>query len=130
MPSGPGIGLVGQELEHAGLFQDPHEDHHTQQEEDDVEVNGAHGVSKGEDEIGLVKGAESIGDEEDEGGAQQGRQGAVHPFETDDDVNPQEDEGGEPEGGAHGPFQFKVLGGLEEFVAGGVGARLDNVDRA
>ena len=103
---GPGIGLVGQELEHAGLFQDPHEDHHAQEQEDDVQVHGAHGVCKGENKIGFVKGAEGIGDEEDEGGAQQGRQGAVHPLETDDDVDPQEDEGGEPEGGGDWPVSI------------------------
>ena len=106
----------------------PHEDHHTQQQEDDVQVDGAHGVFKGEDEKGLVKGAEGIGDEQDEGRAQQGRQGAVHPFERDDDVNQQQDQGGEPEGRGDGPFQFKVLGGLEEFVAGGISARLHNLD--
>ena len=47
---GPGIGLVGQELEHAGLFHHPHEDHHPQEQEDDVQVDGPHGVVKGEDD--------------------------------------------------------------------------------
>ena len=53
---------------------------------------------KGQDKKGLVKGAEGIGDEQDQGRTQQGRQGAVHPLEGDDDVDHQQDEGGEPEG--------------------------------
>ena len=33
------------------FFKHPHEDHHTQEQEDDVQVDGAHGVFKGEDKI-------------------------------------------------------------------------------
>ena len=114
---GPGVGLVSQELEHAGLFHHPHEDHHAQEQEDDVQVDGPHGVIKGENVKGLVKAAQGVGDEQDQGRGQQGRQGAVHPFEADDDVHPQENEGGEPEGRGDRPRQGKVPGGLEKPVA-------------
>ena len=41
---GQGIGLIGQPLEEAGLFQDPDNDHHAHEQEDDVQVDGPHGV--------------------------------------------------------------------------------------
>ncbi len=79
---GHGIGLIGQELEHAGLFHHPHEEHHAHEQEDDVEVDGPHGVVKGDDVKGLVPVPQGIGDEDDEGRAQKGDQGAVHPLEA------------------------------------------------
>ena len=79
---GQGIGLVGQELKHPGLFHHPHEDHHAHEQEDDVQVDGPHGVVKGEDVKGFVEGPQGVGDEQDEGRAQKGHQGAVHQLEA------------------------------------------------
>ena len=97
LPRARAYALIGQELKHAGLFQHPHKDHHAQEQEDDVQVDGPHGVVKGDDVEGLVPVPQGIGDEHDEGRAQKGDQGAVHPLERDDHVNQQQDEGGDPE---------------------------------
>ena len=47
VPPGPGVSLVGQKLEHPRLLQHPDEDHHPQQQENDVQINSPDGVPKG-----------------------------------------------------------------------------------
>ena len=126
---GQGIGLIGQELKHAGLFHHPHEEHHAQEQEDDVEVDGPHGVVKGDDVKGFVPGPQGVGDEEDEGRAQKGDQGAVHPLKRDDQVDQQQNEGGDPEARGDGALHGEVLGRLEEVVALGVGPGLHHLHR-
>ena len=126
---GQGIGLKGQELKHAGLFHHPHEDHHAHEQEDDVEVDGPHGVVKREDIKRFIAGPQGIGDEQDEGRAQEGHQGAVHQLQRNDHIDQQQDEGGDPEARGDGAVQGEVLGRLEELVALGVGPGLHHLHR-
>ena len=50
-----------------------------------------YGVFKRQDEIIRVERSGRIGDEQDQGGAQQGRQGPVHPFRCNDHIDQQQD---------------------------------------
>ena len=122
---GQGISLVGQPLEHAGLLHDPHDDHHGQEQEDDVHVDGRHGVFEGDNEIAFIKSPEGIGNKQNQGRAQQRRQGAVHPFEGDDEVDQQQDNGGNPEGRGDLALDMEILLDLEELVAGSIRSRHD-----
>ena len=115
---GQGIRLVSQPLEEAGLFQDPDNDHHSHEQENDVQVNGPHGVFKREDEVIFVKGAGGVSDEQNKGGAQKGRQGPMHQLGGDEDVHHQEHEAGDPKGRGDLAFQGEVGLDLEEPVAG------------
>jgi hypothetical protein len=125
---GPGVGLVGQELEHARFLQNPHEDHHAHEQEDDVHVDGPDGVLIRKDEVALVENPGGVADKEQQNGAQQGRQGPVHPFQGNDDIDPEEDQGGDPEGRGDGPLHGEVAGGLEQAVAGRVGSRVHHLE--
>ena len=87
VPPGQLEGLVGQPLKDPGLLQDPHDDHHGHEQEDDVHVHGVHGVFKGQDGVIGVEGPDRVGDEQEQGRPQQGRQGPVHELEGDEGVD-------------------------------------------
>ena len=79
--------------------------------------------SKEMNEIALIKSPQGIGNKQDQGRAQQGRQGAVHPFEGDDEVDQQQDNGGNPEGRGDLALDMEILLDLEELIAGSIRPR-------
>lgn len=83
-----------------------------------------HGIFEGEDEVALVKGSCRIRDKENQGGAQEGRQGAVQQLGGDEQVDQDQNRSGHPEGRGDLAVKGEGLGGLEAAVAGGVDARL------
>ena len=114
---GPAIGFVRQELEYARLLHHPHKDHHPQEQEDDVQVNGPHGIFERDDEKGLVIGSPGVGDEQDEGRPQKRDQSAMHPFKRDDQVDQEQSNGGDPEGPLEVPLGGLMVAKREEAGA-------------
>ena len=86
---GPAVGFIGHELEYPRFLQGPHKDHHPQEQEDDVQVDGPHGVFEGNDKKRLVEGSPGIGNKQEEGRAQKSHQGPVHQFKGNNHVNQQ-----------------------------------------
>ncbi len=109
-------------MKQAGLFEDAHHNHHAHEQKDDIHIHGAHGIFKGQDKKILVKGARRVGNEQNNGRAQKGRQGAVHQFGGDDHVNQQQDCGRQPKGRGDLALHGQLGLGLKEVMALGVGA--------
>ena len=66
--------LVGHPLEDAGLLEHADDDHHGHQQEDHVHVDGADGILEGEDAVRGIEGPCGVGEEEEQGSAEERRQ--------------------------------------------------------